>query len=389
VSGRSVIYFDHNATTPLRPEVKAVVCAALDEAWGNPSSIHGVGRRARAWVERARKEVAALVGGLPEEVVFTSGGTEGDNLVVRGLARSAAAARALRGRRPHVVSSPLEHPAVVGPLAQLEGEGFEITRLPVSPAGEIDPDHLGRALREETVLVTLALANHELGNLYPVTALAAVARERGVLFHCDAVQAAGRVPVNVGELGVDAVTVSAHKLQGPKGVGAVWIRHGLLPDPLVAGGHQERERRAGTENLPGIAGFGEACRLAQQALAENGARVARLRDRLEMRLLAIEGARVHGARGCRTPGTTNVGFEGAPGDLVLIGLDLEGVCVSTGAACTSGTPAPSPVLLGLGLPFERAREALRFSLGPDNTQAEVDQVADLVKTVVARVRAAG
>jgi cysteine desulfurase len=387
VGSAPAIYFDHNATTPLRPEVRAAMAAALEEAWGNPSSIHGVGRRARAAMEAARAEVAALLDGAVEEVIFTSGGTEGDNLAIRGLAHAAAAARGM-AEGAHVISSPLEHPAVAGALAALGRAGMSITLLPVSASGELDPEDLRRALRPTTVLVTLALANHELGNVYPVAELAAIARAGGALFHSDAVQAAGRIPIDVRALGVDALTLSAHKLHGPKGTGALWVRQGLLPEPLVAGGHQERERRAGTENVPGIVGFGAACRLARPELARTAAQIARLRDALEARLLAIPGARLHGAAGSRVPGTSNVGFAGAAGELLLINLDLEGVCVSTGAACTSGTLEPSPVLLGLGLAPAQAREAVRFSLGGGNTDQEVEQVAGLMPGLVARVRAA-
>jgi cysteine desulfurase len=363
------------------------MAVALEQAWGNPSSIHALGRRARAAVEAARREVAALVGGLPEEIIFTSGGTEGDNLAIRGLVRAAMGKGKGKGAS-HVISSPVEHPAVAGALAALAADGVEVTTLPVSPRGEIDPEDLRRALRPETVLVTLALANHELGNLYPIAALAALARAGGTLFHTDAVQAVGRVAVDVRALGVDALTISGHKLYGPKGVGALWVRQGLIPEPLVAGGHQERERRAGTENVPGIVGFGESCRLARGELGATAERVARLRDRLEQRLLAIPGARVHGDLQRRVPGTSNVAFAGAPGELLLVNLDLEGVCVSTGAACTSGSLAASPVLLALGLAPVSAREALRLSLGAGNTEAEVDRVADLLPALVARVRAA-
>lgn len=383
-----LIYLDHNATTPLRAEVRAAMVEALD-LWGNPSSIHGPGRRARDAVERARRQVAELVEAAPEEIVFTSGGTEGDNLAIRGLALAAREARRERlgGRPAHVVSSAIEHPAVHGALDELAREGFAVTRLPVGPGGELAAGALEGALRDETVLVTLATANHELGTFYPVGELAACARARGALFHTDAVQAAGKVPFGVGRGHLDAVTLSAHKLHGPKGAGAIFVRRALDLHPLVAGGHQERERRAGTENVVGIVGFGEACRLARAEREETAARVGTLRDRLEARLLQIPGARVHGA-GRRVPGTLNMGFEGAEGGLVLVGLDLEGICVSTGAACTSGSLAPSPVLLALGLAPGRAREAVRFSLGRDTTEAEIDRAAEVTAAVVARVRAA-
>jgi cysteine desulfurase len=384
------IYLDHNATTPLLPEVRAAMARALEELWGNPSSVHGPGRRARAAVEDARQEVAALVGGDREEIVFTSGGTEADHLGIRGLADD----------RPHGqrVSSRLEHPAVHGALAaagRAAGAAAETATswVPVDAEGRIAPEALAETLRPDAALVSLALVNHELGNLYPVTALAAAARSRApqVRVHTDAVQAAGRIAIDVRALGVDALSLSAHKLGGPKGVGALWIRQGLLPAPLLAGGHQERERRAGTENVPGIVGFGEAARRARQDLTklpDRITRVAALRDRLEARLLQLPGSRRHGDPGARAPGTVNIGFEGAAGQLVVIGLDLEGVAVSSGAACSSGTLAPSPVLLALGLPPARAREAVRFSLGPDNTAEEIDRAAALVATVVARVRAA-
>jgi cysteine desulfurase len=383
-----LIYLDHNATTPLRGEVRTAMVEALD-LWGNPSSIHGPGRRARDAVERARRAVADLIEAAPEEIIFTSGGTEGDNLAIRGLALAAREARrGALGGPAHVVASAVEHPAVLGALNELAREEFAVTRLPVDRDGQLNPADLEAALRPETVLVSIAAANHELGTVHAVGELAALARARGALFHTDAVQAAGRIPFGVGKGHLDAVTLSAHKLHGPKGVGAIYVRRGLALHPLVAGGHQERERRAGTENLVGIAGFGEACRLARADREESAARISGLRDRLEERLLAIPGARVHG-RGRRVPGTLNVGFEGAEGGLVLVGLDLEGICVSTGAACTSGSLAPSPVLLALGLAPDRAREAVRFSLGRDTTADEIDRAAEVTAAVVARVRAAG
>jgi len=345
--------------------------AALRDLPGNASSTHAAGRAARAAVEEARAAVAALVGVTAEEIVFTSGGTEANNLAVRAL-----------GARGRVVSSALEHPSVRGALG-------ELTLVAPGPGGEITPEALRAALRPGTVLVTLAAANHELGNLYDVAGLAAVAHEAGALFHCDAAQAAGKAALDLRAAGVDAATLSAHKLGGPQGVGALYVRRGVDLPPLAAGGHQERERRPGTENLPGIVGFGVAARLAARELEDTAARVGRLRDRLQERLLAIPGARLHGDPARRVPGTLNVGFDGAPGPLVAVALDLEGVCVSTGAACTSGSHAPSEVLLGLGLPPERAAEALRFSLGRDTTDDEIDRVAALVPEVVARVRTRG
>jgi cysteine desulfurase len=373
----AAIYLDHNATAPLLPEVREAMGRALAEAWANPSSIHAAGRRARAAVEDARAQVAALIGALSDEVVFTSGGTEGNHLAIRGLAS---------GSGP-LVSSPLEHPSVLGAL-EAAAPGAGVRWLPVAPDGRLSPVDLKSALAGPAALVSLALVNHELGNLYPIPELAGRSRAAGVPFHCDAVQALGRIPVDVTTLGADALTLSAHKIGGPKGVGAVWLRSGQPARPLLAGGHQERERRAGTENVAGIIGFGVACRLAAQGLADRAQQLAHLRDRLERRLLDIPGARRHGDPDARAPGVTNVGFEGAAGQLVAIGLDLDGVAVSTGAACSSGTVAPSPVLRALGLSPARAREAVRFSLGPGNTEAEIDRAAALVELVVARVRAA-
>jgi cysteine desulfurase len=362
------------------------VAEALGSFWGNPSSVHAIGRRARAAVEAARADVAALVGATPDGLVFTSGGTEADNLAVLGLVRAARRNGAGPGR---VISTRIEHPAVLGALSELEREGTAVSFLPVGPGGEITVESLQRALAEApTTLVTIALANHEIGTTAPIAALAARARGAGALFHSDGVQAVGRVPVDVPALGVDALSFSAHKLGGPKGVGALWVRPGLLPEPLVTGGRQERERRAGTENVPGILGFAAAARAAKAEGVGAGSRVAGLRDRLEAGLLAIAGARRNGAPGARVPGTCNVSFAGAVGQLVVIGLDLEGVAVSSGAACSSGTPAPSTVLLGLGQTPTEAREAVRFSLGAANTEAEVDRVIALVGDVVGRVRAA-
>jgi len=389
------IYLDHNATTPVRPEVADAMAEVLRALPGNPSSTHAPGRAARAAVENARAEVARLVGADAEEIVFTSGGTEANELAIRGLLRGIQSGpdpdpnplpktgEGIGSGPRHVVSSRLEHPSVAGALA---AEGADVTYVAVSPDGRIDVAALRAALRPHTVLVTLALANHELGNIYDIAALARAAHEVGALFHTDAVQAAGKIDVDVDALGVDALTVSAHKLHGPKGVGAAYIRRGAPFAPLAGGGHQERERRAGTENVSGIVGFGVAARLAGAERAEAAARIAGLRDRLEARLLALPGARRNGDAENRLAGTLNVGFAGAPGQFVAAALDLEGISVSTGAACTSGSLAPSEVLLALGLSREEAGCAIRFGIGAGNTEAEIDRVAAVVGEIVERAR---
>jgi cysteine desulfurase len=330
--------------------------------------------------------VARLLGASRDEIVFTSGGTEGDNLAIRGLARTGTARRG--GRQ--VITSAIEHPAVGGAADVLAEEGWEITRLPVSPRGEVSLSDLNAALRDDTALVTLALANHELGNVYPIRAYAAAAHARGALFHTDAVQAAGKLALDVADLGVDAATVSAHKLGGPKAVGALFVRRGLDLPPLLAGGHQEHERRPGTENVEGIVGFGVACDEAGAGLEAEVARLADLRRGMEAGLLRIAGACLFGvgAAGERVAGTTLIGFSGAPGQLVAIGLDLEGICVSTGAACTSGSLEPSAVLLAMGNAPEKAAEGVRISLGWSTTAADVAALLAAVPAIVARVRAA-
>ncbi len=389
-----MIYLDHNATTPVRAEVVDAISRALRDIPGNPSSVHAAGRLARDAVERARAQVAALLGATREEIVFTSGGTEGDNLAIRGLAMGART----RGRR-HVITSPIEHPAVRGAVEMLgpvEG-GYLVTMLPVSARGEIKVTDLEATLRDDTGIVTLACANHELGNLYPITALAAAARARGALMHTDAVQAAGKIAIDVAAWGVDAATISAHKIGGPKGVGAVFVRRGLDLPPLFAGGHQERERRPGTENVASIVGFGVACQMAAATLVDEAARFARLRQNLRSGLASIAGVRFLGFGGEEVdstgscdclPGTLMVAFDGAPGQLVAISLDLEGICVSTGAACTSGSLAPSPVLRALGLSPEQASEGLRISFGWTTTEADIGRLCEVLPGIVERVRAA-
>jgi cysteine desulfurase len=376
-------YLDYNATTPIAPEVRSAMVDALDHAQGNPSSIHGEGREARERVERARRQVAALLAARPDDVIFTSGGTEADALGAIGLYAAAVAA----GRPPRVLLSPIEHPAVHGAARALAARGAEIGELRVDASGRVDLEALERALAGGAALVAVALANHELGTAQDLPAIARLAAAAGALLHCDAVQAAGRIDLDAAALGADAVAISAHKIYGPKGAGALWIRPGVDLAPLWPGGHQERERRPGTENVVGIAGLGAAAELAATPAAVAArARIAELAGELERGVLAIEGARVHGAGAPRVPGTINAGFAGAPGELVAQALDLAGVAVSTGAACTSGSVSASPVLLALGLPRERALEGVRFSLGRPTTRAEVQALLELLPGIVSRVR---
>ena len=358
------IYLDHNATTPVADEARAAVAGALELA-GNPSSIHAEGRAARDRVERARRQVAGLLGAAPDEVVFTSGGTEANHLALLGA-----------GRR--VVAAAVEHPSVLGAAGET---------VPVDGEGRVDLAALDRALAAGgPAVVAVALANHELGTLQDVAAVARVAAARGALLHVDAVQAAGRIPLAVGALGADTVAISAHKIYGPSGVGALWIRRGLELAPIAAGGHQEKERRPGTENVAGIAGLGAAAALAAARVEADRAHLAEVGGALE-RGLAAMGARIHGGAAERVPGVVNAAFEGAPGELVVQALDLAGVAASTGAACTSGTVAASPVLLALGLPRERALEAVRLSAGRATTLAEVRVVLEMLPDIIARIRA--
>ncbi len=397
----SRIYLDHNATTPLAAEVLTAMLDAGTRLGGNPSSQHAEGRAAKQAVEQARKEVALLVGAAASNVVFTSGGTEGNNTAVLGTVRALRQA----GEQGQLVTSPLEHPSVRLAMEQLASEGVPVTVLPVDAQGRIDPSDLRRALQQQkTLLVSLAACNHELGNIYPVAELAALAHEYSALFHCDAVQAAGKLPLQVDALAVDLLTLSAHKLYGPKGIGALICPPNLrrvtatadksaarlpplLPQPLLVGGQQEKGRRAGTENVPAIVGFGCAAKLAREQLAQLPT-LALLRDRLETQLLTIPGSwrNGDGTAGGRNATTANLGFEGVEGDLLLMNLDLLGAAVSTGAACSSGSTEPSAVLTALGQSRAQAKAAVRFSLGRTTTPQQIDQVAQWVTQIVARVR---
>jgi len=369
-------YFDHNATTPVAPEVLRNLTETLAEVCGNASSIHYFGQAAKQRLERARREVAACIACDPREVVFTSGGTESDNLAIFGVYRAEA-----RGRARHVITSGIEHPAVLNACAQLEREGAEVTYLPVGREGFVDPGDVKTALRPDTTLITIMHANNETGVVQPVREIAGLARAAGVVFHCDGVQMGGRVPVDVHDLGVGLYSVSGHKFGAPKGVGALFVRKGIALEPILFGGHHERDRRAGTENVPGIAALGKAA-----ALNFDWNNIACLRDRLECGILnRVPGAQVNGSAD-RIPNTTNIRFDGIGGEAMVIALDLRGYAVSSGSACSSGAVEPSHVLLAMGLRPDEARSSVRFSLGPGNTEEEVDGLIEAVAESVAHLR---
>jgi cysteine desulfurase len=379
------LYLDFNATAPIRAEVADAVSVAMRSRFGNPSSVHRYGQEAKTALDDARTAVARLIGANAPEVVFTSGGTESDNTAIR----AAADAFEPKGRR-HLIATAIEHDAVLATFKALETRGWRTTLLPVGPSGVVDPASLERVIGPDTALVSVMLANNELGTIQPVAALAAIARAHGALVHTDAVQAAGRIPVRVTDLGVDLLSISGHKFGAPKGVGALWVRRGLVLRPWATGGRQERGRRAGTENVPALEGFGVAARLAYEDLAEAAVRMAARRDRLEAALLAqVPGSAVNGGGAPRVPNTTNISFDRVEGESLVIGLDLEGIAVSTGSACSSGSLEPSHVLRAMGLPPHRVQSAIRFSLGPDTTDDDIDRTVDAVGRVVARLRAVG
>jgi cysteine desulfurase len=369
---------DANATTPLAPEVFAAMRPWFTEQFGNASSIHFHGQRARAAVERARDQVARLLGCRPAEVVFTSGGTEGDNLALAGVITPGG----------HLITSSIEHHAVLHTAERLCERGIEVTFLPIDGSGAVDPGDVRRALRPNTQLISVMMANNEIGTLQPVAEIGVVAREADVYFHTDAVQAVGKVPIDVKAIDCDLLTISGHKFHGPQGTGALYIRRGTHPVPLFFGGPQERQRRAGTENLPGIVGLGQAAEMAQAFVAGGGpARLAALRDRLEQGILnRVDESGVYGAGSPRVPNTTNLWFDHLEGEALVIALDLKGLAVSGGSACMSGATEPSHVLTAMGVLPERARASLRFSLDTSATDADVDFAIDLVPAAIAHLR---
>jgi len=372
------VYLDNNATTPLLPEVFESMRPFFLERFGNASSIHQQGQQARAAVEQARESVAALLGCRAAEIVFTSGGTEGDNLGIFGIV----------GSGDHVITSTIEHHAVLNACKRLEQIGCAVTYVPVDAEGLVDPQAVAAAIRPNTRLISIMIANNETGVVQPVAQIGKIAQERGVLFHTDAVQAAGKIPVNVKEIGCQLLSISGHKIHGPQGSGALYVRRGTLLKPLFYGGRHERSRRAGTENLPGIVGLGRAAEIAREWLADGGdKKMAAMRDRFEKTIRGqVERTRVNSGGAPRTPNTANIIFECIEGEALVIALDLKGVSVSTGAACSSGAIEPSHVLTAMGLTGEEARASIRFSLGKQTREEDLDFVLERVPETVTRLR---
>jgi cysteine desulfurase len=376
------IYLDHNATTPVDSAAAEAMMRALQDLFGNASSVHYYGQQAKAAVDTARSSIAALIGAEPSEVIFTSGGTEADNFAIRG----AAEALEHTGRK-HLVTSGIEHEAVLNTFKALGRRGWRTTILPLDASGIVSPDRLSEAISDETALVSIMHANNEIGTIQPVAELARISHARGALFHTDAVQTAGKIPLDVRALGADLVALSGHKFYGPKGAGALWVKRGVRLMPFLAGGKQERNRRAGTENVPGLIGMGVAAARAMEKMPTEGRRLAALRDRLERGILAaVPNTEVNGARDTRVPNTTNISFDRVEAESLLIALDLEGVAVSTGSACSSGTLEPSHVLKAMNLPSHRAHNSIRFSLGAANTEAEIDHVIAILPKIVSKLR---
>lgn len=377
------IYLDHNATTAVHPAVVDAMLPWLSRHYGNPSSVHWAGRAASAAIEKAREQVANLLNAAANEIIFTSGGTEGDNFAIKGLAQQ----RADQGR--HIITTAVEHPAVLESCRALERQGWDVSYLPVDSRGHLDLAHLEEEIRSQTQLISVMWANNEIGNIYPLAQISTIAKAHGVCLHSDAVQAAGRVPVDVKAAGLDLAVISGHKFGAPKGVGALFLQSGNRLEPLLHGGHQERHRRGGTSNVAAIVGLGVACQIAAAEMENNAARVSRLRQRLEQGICTrIERVVVNGATLAdqRLPNTLNVCFAGISGESLLMSLDLKGIAVSSGSACSSGTLEPSHVIAALGVAPQLAQSSMRFSLGPDNTEAEIDQVIDELAIAVSRLR---
>ncbi|MBI5903640.1 MAG: cysteine desulfurase NifS [Deltaproteobacteria bacterium] len=375
------IYFDHNATTPVLPEVFEAMVPFLKDQWGNPSSIHWAGRGTKKAVEDGREKVCALLNCTPPELIFTSSGTEGDNHAIKGLVY------ARRDKGNHIITTRVEHPAVLNTCKHLAKEGFEVTYLDVDNDGLIDLEALKKAITPKTILITVMFANNETGVLFPIEEIGAIARERGVAFHTDAVQAAGKYPIDLQKLPVDLLTISGHKLYAPKGVGALYARRGVRLAPLIHGGHHERNRRGGTENVAGIAGMGVAAEIAARDMVKETAHLTTLRDRIEAGFKArVEHIKVNGHPEKRLANTSNISFEFVEGESLLLNLDMKGIAASSGSACTSGSLEPSHVLIAMGLSHEMSHGSVRFSLGKSNTVEEIDYLLEIMPPIVERMR---
>jgi cysteine desulfurase len=374
------IYFDNNATTAVAPEVLEEMLPYLRELYGNPSSMHTFGGQLHRKIEEARAKVAALLGAEPEEVVFTSCGTESDNTAIM------SAVEAFPQKR-HIITTRVEHPAVLNFCKHLARKGFRVSFLPVNSSGQLNIDDLSKAIDDDTVAVSVMHANNEIGNIYPVREIAEILKERRILFHTDAVQAVGKIPINLKTLPVDMLSLSGHKLHAPKGVGALYVRKGTRFFPYIIGGHQEKGRRAGTENIASIIGLGKACELAMKNMAEEVTYLMKLRDRLESTLMkTCPDVRVNGDAGSRLPNTTNISFEYVEGEAILLRLNEYGICASSGSACTSGSLEPSHVLRAMGVPFTAIHGSIRFSLSRYNTEAEIDKAVEIMPGIIDELR---
>jgi cysteine desulfurase len=382
------VYLDHNATTGVEPEVLDAMLPFLTSEYGNAASIHSFGQRARAAVENAREQVASLIGARPQEIIFTSGGTESDNHAIFGVVQTCLPARAsTTGSTAQIITSAIEHEAVLNACQALERQGADVTYVPVDRNGQIDLKVVHQVVSKQTVLITIMHANNELGTIQPLEEIGRIADDADVYFHTDAVQSSGKIPIDVNTLKVDLLSLSGHKFYAPKGVGALYIRGGTRLQQLLYGGHHQRGFRPGTENVPGILGLGKAAEIAQKSLAADAQRISKLRDILERGLLErVPHARANAAATLRTPNTTNITFPGIEGEALVIALDLKGLACSTGAACSSGAVEPSHVLTAIGLPADEARASLRFSLGRHTTQADIDYALHVVPAAVEQLR---
>lgn len=376
------VYLDHNATTPTHPEVVKAILPYFKEVFGNASSVHQFGQQARKAIDEAREKIANFIGASPKEIVFTSGGTEANNFALKGVVY----ANEKKGK--HIITSSMEHHAVLNPCKYLEKKGFKVTYLPVDKYGLVDPEEVRKAVTKETILISIIHANNEVGTIEPITEIGKIAKEIGIYFHTDAAQTVGKIPVNVNELNIDLLSLSGHKIYGPKGIGVLYIRKGTRIQPLIQGGHHELNRRAGTENVPAIVGLGKAIEIAKATMEKESMRLTNLRNKLCSGIgEKIDYVRLNGHPGKRLPNTLNMSFEFVEGESMILNLDLKGIAVSTGSACTSGSLEPSHVLKAMRVDPAVAQGSIRFSLGKDNTEEDIDYVLEVLPEIVSRLRA--